>query len=62
MKQDHIMIDGRKLIFSIALSNILWVLLPLANALTDSFNHSPAPYPFKFSHDLCFYIAEIANH
>ena len=35
-------------------SNLLWVLLPLANALTISYHHSPALYPFKFLHDLCF--------
>ena len=43
-------------------SNILWVLLSLANALANSYSHSPTLYPLKFLHNLCFYVAEMAKH
>ena len=43
-------------------SNLLWVLLPLANALTNSYHHSSALYPLNFLHYFVFYVVEMATH
>ena len=43
-------------------SNLLLVLLPLANTHTNSHHHSTALYPFNFLHYPVFYVVEMTMH